>query len=1005
MLDAMAPAFCVIEILHDDDGRPSDYRFLEANARFAEHSGLSDVVGRTIRELVPGIEEYWIDRYADVAVRGVPLRFEESAAALGRTFEVDALPLGPAAPWQLAVFFSDVTERRRAEAALRESERRFREMADHAPVMLWVTGADGRCTFLNRPWYDFTGQTEAEALGDGFGWLDAVHPDDRAESARVFHEATVAERSFRLDYRLRHRDGTYRWCIDAAAPRVVDGRFAGFIGSVVEVHDRRMAEARVRASETLLSAVLDALPVGVIIADASGRIVRDNAANRALWGVPPDTTSWEQYGEWVGWWPATGARIAAHEWGMARALRAGETVRGELVACLPFGTQPPGAPVPSFAEAGARRYFLNNAAPVRDETGAIVGAVVAEQDVTRQIAAETERERLVASLERERARLAEAFDRAPSFAVIYRGPEHRFEYVNAAYYQLVGHRPVLDRPLDEAIPEAREQGFTALLDEVLTTGRTIEFRETPVDLERTPGSPRERRFVDMVFQPLADADGTVTGVLAHGVDVTGHVAGREESERLLAAERALRQRVERLQALTADLSGARSMADVARVALEAGVRAAGTVRGTILRYHEDDGAFELLAHVGYGDDEIAPWRRFSDRPGLPAGDAVRTRAPVILGGRAEVAARYPAIAHWAEATGYEGAAILPLLVAGGDADPEGAGARAVAPGGVLGLLALDFVAARPIADDEIDFLLALARVAAQALERALAYDAAQRARREAEAANRAKSDFLANMSHELRTPLNAIGGHAQLIDIGIHGPVSGAQRDALARIGRAQQHLLSLITDVLDYAKLEAGRVEYAMETVDLRTLLPEVAALLAPQFALRTQRFTVAAPTAPCPVLADREKLVQVLLNLLSNASKFTGDGGTVTVDVERDEAAGTVRIRVADTGIGIAPERMEAAFAPFVQVDSGHTRAHGGTGLGLAISRDFARGMGGDLTATSAPGEGSTFVVVLRAAEPHDVRGDDGRPGPDDRRQGRDRRSAARHADATDGDGVART
>ncbi|HZF69214.1 MAG TPA: HAMP domain-containing sensor histidine kinase, partial [Gemmatirosa sp.] len=226
--------------------------------------------------------------------------------------------------------------------------------------------------------------------------------------------------------------------------------------------------------------------------------------------------------------------------------------------------------------------------------------------------------------------------------------------------------------------------------------------------------------------------------------------------------------------------------------------------------------------------------------------------------------------------------------------------------------------------------------------------ALQAARAEAERANRAKGDFLAVMSHELRTPLNAIGGFADIVRLGIHGPITEPQRDALDRIVRAQGHLLGLINDVLGYARLEAGHVEYHVAPVALAPLADEVIALVEPQRVAKRLSLDVAlddpapgADGAPVRVVADREKLRQVLLNLFANAIKFTPAGGHLTLTVhERDGVPDALFVRLADTGIGIPRDRQETIFAPFVQVHAGYTREHEGSGLGLAISREYARG-----------------------------------------------------------------
>ncbi|MGZ8411290.1 MAG: ATP-binding protein [Gemmatirosa sp.] len=244
-----------------------------------------------------------------------------------------------------------------------------------------------------------------------------------------------------------------------------------------------------------------------------------------------------------------------------------------------------------------------------------------------------------------------------------------------------------------------------------------------------------------------------------------------------------------------------------------------------------------------------------------------------------------------------------------------------------------------------------------------AREAAEEARRAAVQANEVKGRFFAMMSHELRTPINAIVGHVQLVELGLHGPVTEAQRGALARVQQASRHLLGLVNDVLDYAKLEAGRVEYALAEVDLREAVEAAVPLVEPQRQAKRQTLTVAAPETACLVWADGDKLRQVLLNLLSNAVKFTPEGGAIRMRVEMaDHTPSVAVVQVADTGIGIPGDRLETIFAPFVQVASDRVPRHEGTGLGLAISRDLARGMGGDLTAASTEGEGSVFSLSLR-------------------------------------------
>lgn len=495
-------------------------------------------------------------------------------------------------------------------------------------------------------------------------------------------------------------------------------------------------------------------------------LVYNDAYRHVLGAKHPDALGRRGSDVWSEIWPEIGPLFAG--------IRAGGppvyaedapffTERGPSDGALPPGE--------------SNAWFTFALSAVVDEENQIVAFLNIVSESTGRLLAERAQEAALAKAEVAEARLREVFTQAPAFMAVLRGPEHVFEYVNDAYYQLVGHRELIGRPVFEALPEVRDQGFQKLLTNVMETGKPFVGRELPVILSRGLEEQSEQRYVDFIYYPLRDVDGQSSGVVAHGSDVTEHVLAREE---------------------------------------------------------------------------------------------------------------------------------------------------------------------------------------------------ARRARAEAEEANRAKSQFLANMSHEIRTPINAIIGYTDLLEMGIAGAVTEGQRTQLQRVRTSSQHLLMLIEDILDLAKVEAGRMDVEQERVGALQTVAAALALVGPQADKRGIRIENPCVDDTATVyIGDEDRVRQILVNLLSNAVKFTEPGGTVEVTCgTAEESEATVKasaggpltyLRVRDSGIGIAPDSIEAVFLPFNQVEAGHTRTRGGTGLGLTISRQLARLMGGDLTAESALGTGSTFTLWL--------------------------------------------
>ena len=517
---------------------------------------------------------------------------------------------------------------------------------------------------------------------------------------------------------------------------------------------------------------------------------------------------------------------------------------------------------------------------------------------------------------------------------------------------------------------AADTGATPGPAAAVRTGRAQLYQRTPAG-DGVPVLWQRLGIHSALCVPLAAADG-VFGVvslaslttgrhfdqadLAMAEELAHHAALALESAHLYDAERTARrtaermaERTARLQALTGALAGAMTSEDVTNVVMTEGMAALRAAAGSVSLLSEDGATLEVVQATGYQPELLARFRRMPIGAALPLCDAVRECRLVWLPTTDARDARYPGLVpHRATESGGAMAAV-PLVV----------------EGRVLGGMGLNFPPGQPLDDDDRAFVVTLAHQCAQALERARLYAAERRARSaieaarlEAEAANRTKTEFLAVMSHELRTPLNAIAGYVELLEMGLRGPLTDAQREDLSRIRRNKRHLLGLINDVLNFAKLETGNVRYEITDVPLRDAVEAVEPLIAPQLRQRELRF---ASTVGDGVVAraDRDKLQQILLNLLSNAVKFTEAGGEVQVAAEAD--GHVVRLRVRDTGCGIPRERQASVFDPFVQLDQRLTRTSEGTGLGLAISRDLARAMDGDLTVASEVGVGSVFTLTL--------------------------------------------
>jgi signal transduction histidine kinase len=279
-------------------------------------------------------------------------------------------------------------------------------------------------------------------------------------------------------------------------------------------------------------------------------------------------------------------------------------------------------------------------------------------------------------------------------------------------------------------------------------------------------------------------------------------------------------------------------------------------------------------------------------------------------------------------------------------------------GNVVGAIFVTKTVPQPFTDKQIELVSTFADQAVIAIENVRLFDEIQEKSRQLAEASQHKSQFLANMSHELRTPLNAIIGVSEML----REDAEALKQDTepLDRVLGAARHLLALINDILDLSKIEAGRMELQLEDFALAPLIDGVVKTIEPLAAKNENRVAVSCDGVIGRLHADQMRLRQALLNLMSNANKFT-ERGTISVDARQRQENGRdwITIAVADTGIGMTPEQMGKLFQEFSQADASTTRKYGGTGLGLAISKRFCQMMGGDIAVESEPGKGSVFTV----------------------------------------------
>ncbi|GAB4369929.1 MAG: hypothetical protein Kow00121_10220 [Elainellaceae cyanobacterium] len=402
----------------------------------------------------------------------------------------------------------DISERKQVEEDLRASEERFRQMADNAPMMIWVTDATGYCTYLSKRWYEFTNQTEATGLG--FGWLEAVHPDDREFSKAIFLNAIKHQADFRLEYRLRRHDGQYRWAIDAASPWLGEnGEFKGYIGSVIDISDRKQIEQELQESEARFRTLADNISQFAWMADETGWIFWYNQR----------------------WFDYTGTTLEEMQgWGWQQVHHPDyvEQVSNKFRNHIEMG-QSWEDTFPLRGKDGQYRWFLSRAIPVRDEQDRVLRWFGTNTDVT-------DLQQTELALRQATERLNLALKSAP-ITLFNQGLDLRYTWIHNPTHNYLVEQVIGLRDEDLASPDTAAR-LTQLKQQVLDTG--IGLRE-----EVKVSRDEQTSYYDLTIDPIWDSQNAIVGITCAAVDISERVQLEAEREKLLQQERAAREAAER----------------------------------------------------------------------------------------------------------------------------------------------------------------------------------------------------------------------------------------------------------------------------------------------------------------------------------------------------------------------------------------------------------------------------------------------------------------------------
>ena len=547
-------------------------------------------------------------------------------------------------------------------------------------------------------------------------------------------------------------------------------------------------------------------------------------------------------------------------------------------------------------------------------------------------------EALARILNAERTLLQTLFDRAPGFIAVLTGAGHVFEMANDAFCQLVGQRELIGKTLSETLPELAGQGFGQTLAEVFRSGRTVVLRNQTLAVRDRLDGPLSRRYVDLMFQPVMDADGSVSAIFAQGHDVTGaHLAGTALEEKVRQLEEA-RARQAMLLKLGDRL---RSLSDDPEAMMGAASRALAAFldvpRAGYVTFEESTG--QAIVVNTYADlGRVPPLPEVVEQPdeyGKSVMNALRSGRHIAIDDLETDPRTAGAVAQAHAAIGARASLAVPIQRQG----------RSIA------FMFAHDDKPRTWSEDDAELMYQTADRTWEAVERARTLLALRDT-------DRRKDEFLAMLAHELRNPLAPIGAAAELLQLASLDEARLRQTSEV--IGRQVRHMTSLIDDLLDVSRVTRGLVGLDNARLDLGDVVADAVEQVNPLIRARGHHLALHLAPEASIVEGDRKRLVQVIANILNNAAKYTHDGGHIALHTSVTDQH--VVIAVSDDGIGMTADLAKRVFDLFAQAERTSDRSSGGLGLGLALVKSLVELDGGAVTCTSGgPGKGSTFRVCL--------------------------------------------